>query len=214
MRTWHLETLGQRQQQALREIGPLLRERDAYLVGGTALALQLGHRRSVDLDFFHYGELDEPEQLVREIREAGIPVRTKDVSVKAIHGTVRGVKLTVMHYDHLRLRRTVRCAALNCEIAAIDDLAAMKLSAAWSRAARKDFVDLWAILRSGKSLRSLLNCYQRKFDMEDCRKVVQQLLNFDKLSHSRMPKMQWKAQWPTIQAELTEAVNPFRQANE
>ena len=210
MKTWHLETIGQRQQQALRELGPLLKSRGAYLAEGTALALHLGHRRSVDLDFFVYGELEEPERLVRELRAAGIPVRTKSVSVKAIHASVRGVKLTVMRYDHLRLRRTVRCPAAPCEIAALDDLAAMKLSAAWSRAARKDFVDVWALLRSGKSLRHLLNCYQRKFELEDCRKVAQQLLNFDKLSHSRMPQMLWKTSWSTIQQELTGAVNPFQ----
>lgn len=59
-------------------------------------------------------------------------------------------------------------------------------------------------------MQQMLNCYLRKFEVEDCRKVVHQLLNFDKLTHSRMPRMLWKVRWSTIQAELTDAVNPFR----
>jgi predicted nucleotidyltransferase component of viral defense system len=214
MKTWHLEILGHQQQRTLQELGPALRPLRAYLVGGTALALHLGHRRSVDMDFFLYGALSEPRTLVRELRAARIPVRVRDISEKAIQGSVRKIKLTIMSYDHLRLRRTVRCSSLNCELAAMDDLAAMKLAAVRLRAARRDYVDVWAMLRSGRSLRQLLKCYQRKFEVEDCRKVVHQLLNFDKLKHSRMPRMLWDVRWPTIQAELTEAVNPFRQTSQ
>ena len=50
--TWHPEILGRRQRRVLAEIGPLLTERGFYLAGGTAVALHLGHRRSVDLDWF------------------------------------------------------------------------------------------------------------------------------------------------------------------
>lgn len=209
MTEWHLEILGRQQQRTLQELGPALRPIRGYLVGGTALALHLGHRRSVDMDFFLYGSLDEPRTLVRELQAAGIPLRVRDISEKAIHGTVRGVKLTILSYDHMRLRRTVRCPALNCELAAMDDLAAMKLSAVRLRAARRDYVDIWAMLRSGRSMQQMLNCYLRKFEVEDCRKVVHQLLNFDKLANSRMPRMLWKVRWSTIQAELTDAVNPF-----
>ena len=212
MTAWHLEILGRGQQQALLELGPALRPLRAYLVGGTALALHLGHRRSVDMDFFLYGPLEEPRLLVDDLRAARIPIRTTDISPKAIQGSVRRVKLTVLSYDHLRLRRTVRCPPVKCELAALDDLAAMKLSAVRLRAARRDYVDVWAMLRSGRSLRHLLNCYQRKFEVEDCRKVVHQLLNFDKLTHSRMPRMLWTVPWSTIQAELVEAVNPFRRS--
>ena len=121
------------------------------------------------------------------------------------------MKLTVMTYEHLRIRKAVRCVPLKCELASMDDLAAMKLSAVRLRAARRDYVDVWGMLRSGRSLRHLLRCYQRKFEVEDCRKVVHQLLNFDKLTYSRMPRMLWNVRWSTIQRELTEAVNPFQQ---
>ena len=50
--TLHLEVLGQRQLRLLRDLGPWFSKRGFYLAGGTAIALRLGHRRSVDFDWF------------------------------------------------------------------------------------------------------------------------------------------------------------------
>ena len=69
--TWHPEVLARRQERVLSEIGPLLTRRGFYLAGGTAVALHLGHRRSVDLDWFTAGKLDPVR--IRKISSAGRP---------------------------------------------------------------------------------------------------------------------------------------------
>jgi hypothetical protein len=56
----HREALGRRQRSLLPRLAPLARQHGFYLAGGTALALQLGHRRSVDFDWFREDPIDFP----------------------------------------------------------------------------------------------------------------------------------------------------------
>ena len=75
MSDWHRDVLGLRQQRVLRELGPVLCGQGAYLAGGTALALHLGHRVSVDLDFFQNSSFGDPHELVEQIKQAGNQVK-------------------------------------------------------------------------------------------------------------------------------------------
>ena len=67
----HLEVLTDTQQKVLSRLGSVLKNTDFYLAGGTALALQIGHRVSQDFDWFipHLGEV---EALLRMFQAAGI----------------------------------------------------------------------------------------------------------------------------------------------
>ncbi len=64
--TWHPEILARRQARVLAQIGPMLSRRGFCLVGGTAVALHLGHRRSVDLDWFTLERFD-PLNVAQEL---------------------------------------------------------------------------------------------------------------------------------------------------
>ncbi len=57
---FHVEVLAPAQRRVLGRLGPVLTARGYYLAGGTALALHLGHRRSVDLDWFTPEPLGDP----------------------------------------------------------------------------------------------------------------------------------------------------------
>lgn len=70
----HDEILTARQRKALRLLGPRTLERDLYLAGGTAIALHLGHRRSVDFDWFLADRIPDPLHLAGELREEGVPL--------------------------------------------------------------------------------------------------------------------------------------------
>ena len=59
------------QQALLRRLGPFAMRHGFYLGGGTAVAIQLGHRRSVDLDWFTGDRLEDPLRLAATLREAG-----------------------------------------------------------------------------------------------------------------------------------------------
>ena len=210
MSDWHVEVLGQRQQRALRELGPLLCNQGAYLVGGTALALHLGHRVSVDLDFFQNSSFGDPHELVSRLKEAGIPFQSRQLTDKAIHGTVRQVKVTLMWYAYLRIRRVRVCSELNCDIAALDDITAMKLAAVSQRSSKKDFVDVWALLKSGRTLRRMLTAYQRMFDVADVAHVLYRLAEFDDVDQQPMPRMLWKTSWKQMKNDLSQALKTLR----
>ena len=67
----HREALGRAQRSLLPRLAPLARQHGFYLAGGTALALQLGHRRSVDFDWFREDPIDDPLRLAADVRLAG-----------------------------------------------------------------------------------------------------------------------------------------------
>lgn len=210
MSEWHCDVLGLRQQRVLRELGPLLCGQGAYLAGGTAIALHMGHRVSVDLDFFQNSTFGDPHELVEQIKQSGIPFQSQQLTDKAIHGTARQVKVTLMWYAYLRIRRVRRCPELNCDVAALDDLAAMKLAAVCQRSSKKDFVDVWALLKSGRSLRSMLTAYQRTFDVADVAHVLYRLADFDEVDRQAMPRMRWKSSWKQMKDDLSRALKSLR----
>ena len=163
--TWHPEVLGRRQHRVLSQIGPLLTQRGFYLAGGTAVALHLGHRRSVDLDWFT-SELPDPERLAEDIRDHGIHFVTGQVAPGTLHGTVRGVQMSLLRYRY-PLLGGLRSWAGGVRIAARADLAAMKLLAVAQRGAKKDFADIYALGQRSDSLRQMLQWYRKKYSVED-----------------------------------------------
>ena len=128
----------------LRFIGGCPFARRFYLAGGTALALRLGHRRSVDLDFF--SEQDEvAETTRREIRLALTalePLTLEDTEGNLLL-EVRGLHIGFFGYGYplMAPADTVEGVA----IAGIADIGLMKLDALISRGSRKDFYDLYVI---------------------------------------------------------------------
>ena len=82
--SWHPEILGRRQERVLAHIGRVFSRRGFYLAGGTAVALHLGHRRSVDFDWFTRERFD-PLALAQELREEGIAFVTDSVATNTLH---------------------------------------------------------------------------------------------------------------------------------
>ena len=123
----HREILGRRQRKALMEIGPAAAATGFYLGGGTALALRLGHRLSVVLDWFSDSRLGDPARLAAALREAGVPLVTTMMAEGTLYGTVERVPTSFLQYPYARLRPLGR--ARGFRIASLDDLACMKFSA-------------------------------------------------------------------------------------
>jgi hypothetical protein len=115
-----------------------------YLAGGTALALHLGHRESVDFDFFRPESFD-PRQLLEEL-----PAPPRVVVLQEARDTLtvdfRGVKTSFFAYRH-PLLKPLEHGPLTVSLASIPDIATMKLAAIAGRGSRKDFVDLYFICR-------------------------------------------------------------------
>jgi hypothetical protein len=200
--TGHPEVLVQRQQDVLTRLGPALNGRGFYLGGGTAVALHLWHRRSVDLDWFTADRLGDPLRLAAQLRGLGIHFVTSQTAAGTLYGTVSGVRVSLIQYHYALLKPTVLWRPGRCRVASLADLAAMKLSAVAQRGAKKDFVDLFALVRAGISLRLALRSYERKYGVTEVGHVLYALSYFDDADRERMPKMLWDIDWRTVKQSI------------
>lgn len=200
------DALPTKQQRLLRRLGPVLTARKFYLGGGTALALRLGHRRSVDLDWFTSERIRDPMRLAHFLRDAGISLTALRVDEGTLHARISGVQVSWLEYRYSSLQPRERLAAFQCELAALPDLAAMKLSAIAQRGAKKDFVDLNALLLKGISLRQMLAWYQEKFKIHDSAHLRYSLSYFEDADRQRMPKLLRPMKWLAIKQVIRERV--------
>lgn len=189
--TLHPDAISDQQRGVLRELGPVATEHGFYLAGGTAVALQLGHRRSVDLDWFTQDSLSDPMQWAQQLRNAGVRLVTESIDETTLHASVHGVRVSFLEYRYPRLQSRVAWSKYDTELAALDDLACMKLSAIAQRGTKKDFVDLYAIVREHRSLPALIERYRRKYSTEDTAHLLYALVYFDDADAERMSVLLW-----------------------
>jgi len=97
--SFHPEILSPKQRKTLRLLGPEVTARGFYLAGGTALALQLGHRRSVDFDWFLEDRMPDPLLLAREVQET-VPFVTTRIEPRTLFGTVNGVRVSFFEFRY------------------------------------------------------------------------------------------------------------------
>ena len=134
----HLETVEYSTLELLRKLQSLPILRDTRLVGGTALALQLGHRKSVDLDFF--GTITcEAEELISAIKTVASLIVLKESPHIHIY-LVDGIKVDIVNYRYQWLDKPVVDQGIR--MAGIKDIAAMKVTAVIGRGTKKDFIDI------------------------------------------------------------------------
>lgn len=136
------------------ELLPLISEfkREYYLVGGTAIALYLGHRRSIDFDLFKFAPLNRKKN-VEKIRQFGYePLITWNVADQ-MNMVVNDVKLTFFQYPFQIKANNVFEGQIH--IPELIDLAAMKAYALGRRSKWKDYVDLFFLLKEQFSFETI-----------------------------------------------------------
>ena len=146
----HLEILPAAQRKLWAELSAVPRE--FVLYGGTALALHLGHRNSVDFDFFSNRALDLSalEADISFLKGARIVQREKN-TLSAIVDRGDSVKVSFFGVPSLpRLMQTHVAADNGLQVASLIDLAGTKASVVQMRAEAKDYIDIDALLRLGK----------------------------------------------------------------
>lgn len=137
--------------------------KNSYLAGGTALALRLGHRISIDLDFFTLEELEE-QVLLADLEQ--LPEFKKDgVAWRTVWGVIQNTKFSLFYYKYPLIDKTDEFMGLN--LASLKDIAAMKIIAVGDRGTKRDFVDLY-FLSKIYSIDEMLGFYDQKFgDLEE-----------------------------------------------
>ena len=198
----HAEILKPRQREVLRSLGPAADRNGFYLGGGTAVALHLGHRHSIDFDWFRQSLLEDPLELARDLQDEGIPFVTGWTRPTTLYGTVRGVRVSFFRFRYRLLRPLVLWPEPGCQLASLEDLACMKLSAISQRGSRKDFIDLFALGRHGFSLQQMLGWYREKFEVDDIAHLLYALVYFDDADAEPKPSMIWKVSWREVKETL------------
>ena len=203
---YFVEGLPTKQINVLKALGPHMASKGFYLAGGTALAIHYGHRVSVDLDWFTAEPLEDSLLLAQALRISGLKLEIEQVSPGTLHGSIHDVRVTFLQYQYPMLKAVQHWKDMDCDLASLEDLACMKLSAIAQRGARKDFCDLYALGITSFSLQQMLGFYQKKFRIRDIGSVLYGLVYFDDAENERMPRMLWNVNWRDIKKTILEWV--------
>lgn len=154
--------LAKEQQRALDRLSKAQSLPATYLAGGSAIAFHLRHRRSRDLDLFTF-DANAPLDPFRALaRPPGSRIEVTASTDVALHMRVDGSPVDVDVYPYPLLERTI-AGPSGWPVAALLDLATMKLAAIAKRGLRRDFWDLRAIVESGVTLADAGSAYVRRF---------------------------------------------------
>jgi len=158
---------------------------DFYLAGGTALALQIGHRDSVDFDFFTRKKFNS-ERLFAELKTIFIDRKIKKIQEEKdtlsiiIDGEIRA---SFMKYDYKRIGDFIDGGYF--KMASLEDIGCMKCSAIISRSLLKDYVDLYFIIKK-IGLQNLLNFCEHKFKDVDISLILKSLVYFNDIVEEKI----------------------------
>lgn len=155
----HKETIDAATLELLKRLMGDERLQGFVLVGGTSLALQIGHRISVDLDLFTEKEFEADE--LREYLERNYHLQTDYQAFATVKGEIDGVQVDCIAHAYPWLKPFVLEEGVR--LASLEDICAMKLNAIAGNGTRiKDFVDV-AFLSSMFSLEQMLQFYEEKY---------------------------------------------------
>ena len=186
----------------------LRRFKNFYLVGGTALALQIGHRISVDFDMFSQDELSD--NLLQQIKRVfGSIITVTYRSSQQINLLVDGVKMTFFHYPYPVLTPTVLLSGV--PTSSILEIAAMKAFAMGQRASNKDYVDWYFMLKEKLvSINQAVELARQKFGGEfNDRLFLGQLISLEDVVPQKIDFLRDEVNNTSIQKFLREEVKKY-----
>jgi len=177
----HIEVLSEEQQRLL----PLIKSfsSEYYLAGGTAIALYIAHRRSIDFDLFTNADIERIG--VRNIiKKGGFNIEgLLYESFDQIHLIINSIKMTFLSFPFKNIQLTNFNDII--KIPTLLDLAAMKTYALGGRAKWKDYVDLYFILKDHYELKKLSDRAASIFGADFNEKLLrEQLCFFDDIDYS------------------------------
>lgn len=168
-----------------------------YLAGGTALSLQMGHRRSIDLDFFSMTEDIPSIRASLEKSLSTLKPELADSSWENLAYIAKNVRVGFYGYGYALINPLVEAGFSH--LASIEDIALMKMDALLSRANRKDFYDLYFICQN-VPLRSLFDKAPQKFpsirDFEV--QAAKRLVYFRSADYDPEPGLLKPVAWQTV----------------
>ena len=174
------------------------------LVGGTALALQYGHRSSIDLDFF--GNIESDAETIKDIlRKYGrlfVIKESKNIKIYQLDG----VKVDIVNYSYPWIDTPIIEDGII--LASPKDIASMKVNAIEGRGTKKDFIDMYFLLQH-YDLREIFTFYQNKYPENSIFRALMSPSYFDDAENQFMPKMFSAISWEDVKNYISVQVELY-----
>lgn len=198
------ETIGSETKRVLGKIAASRIAEDFYLAGGTALAIQLGHRKSMDLDWFSAAKFLNADLKEKLSKLGGFELTGEDKGT--IHGILDGVRVSFLHYGYKLLFSLLDFE--NIKLADERDIAAMKVDAVSSRGSRKDFIDIYFLLEK-YPLAELIVFFEEKYAGIKYNKlhILKSLTFFEDAENEPMPMLIKSVEWEEVKKKTTDETN-------
>jgi hypothetical protein len=162
--------------------------------------VQLGHRRSVDFDWFTRKTVP-PADVLQDVKSLGLPIKVRQNDEGTFLAEVGGLDFSVFRYPYEIVGRPVTFRG--CHLASLKDIAAMKMTAIVQRAVKRDYVDLHVLFALGKiALPEVLTTMQKKFPGVDPSLSLHALTYFKDVERQTMPEMLMKISWEDVKRGL------------
>lgn len=200
----HYETIERHTLELLKRLQSIPLLSKCRLVGGTSLALQIGHRKSIDLDLF--GCLDcDTEEL--EAAVAGMGTTTVLKRTQNIHiFVVDGIKVDIVNYQYEWLSPAV--VEDGIIMASKEDIAAMKMNAIIGRGTKKDFIDIAFLLRE-YSLSDILRFFFKKYPQSSMFLASKSLAYYEDADLEPMPFMFSDTTWEELKSFISKQYDEY-----
>jgi hypothetical protein len=176
------------------------------LVGGTALALQIGHRNSIDIDLFGKLSIDEIalNETLSNIGKLIQLKKSKNINIYSLNN----IKLDIVNYPYQWIGQPIKTDTLL--LAGLKDIAAMKLAAITSRGTKKDFIDVFFLLNRF-SLPEMLDFYEKKYHDGSVFLVLKSLTYFEDADQDEAPKMYVEYDWEKTKSKIINEISKLNQ---
>lgn len=180
-----------------------------YLAGGTALALQIRHRTSVDFDFYTPKDFDPKDLHKRFKRIFGqiVPVHMAEGTLMV---AIDDIGMSFFRYEYPLLKPLMKTQYM--DLLSIEDIAAMKIIAVVQRGTRRDFIDIFYLLRRF-SLDKLLKMTEKKYEVFNKYLGLRALTYFEDAEEDRSRRRIEtfeKIKWDRIKKEIIDIANKYR----
>jgi predicted nucleotidyltransferase component of viral defense system len=173
--------------------------KNVYMAGGTALALQIGHRFSYDFDFFTPKEFNG-DVFVQRLKKIMPDFKLDKLEWQTILGDIKKTRFSLFFYNYPLLFKTNGFSGV--DIANVKDIAAMKIAAIADRGNKRDFIDLYFIIEIEKilTLEEILELYDRKFKAlkQNTLHILKSLCYFKDAEENVMPRMIKSVSWQQV----------------
>lgn len=203
----HTQTLPEATKTILEKIKNISELQDFYLTGGTALALQLGHRESEDLDFFSKQEFN-PEQLQQKLSSIN-HLENVEVAQGTLNVFLENVKLQFLHYPYNLIEQPQSWNGIL--LSSVIDIACTKLITISMRGSKKDFIDLYVILKQF-SLSELLGKLDQKYSNVNYNHthILKSLVYFEDADKQPLPRMHTSLNWDEVKENIIKQVKALK----